>query len=197
MFGHLHNFGAVAFWWLWRPRRGRLHWLPVALLGLATALLLSTAGLEFVGARFEWAAPGDSADRQLWRLAPGLDPMLGMRLVLLFCFMQSVHYALWMQMIPDEARQRDTVMSFRASARDLEHDLGRTTLVVLAVLSLGLAAWACWDLLEANRGYFRVARFHGLLELMAAVVLLLERSAPGCWLRSSVTPSHGSVEIRR
>ena len=175
VFGHVHNFGAVAFWWLWRPRRARLHGLPLLLLALAVAVLLSSTGLELVGTRFEWAPHGESADQQLGRLAPGLDPMLGMRLVLLFCFMQSVHYGLWMHVIPDEACQRDTVMTFRASAADLERDLGRVALVFLGVLSLGLALWACWDLLAASRGYFRMARFHGHLELMAAVLLVLER----------------------
>lgn len=178
VFGHLHNFGAVVFWWLWRPRRGRAHVVPLALLALSVVLLLSTTGLELVGSRFAWAAPGDSADRQLWRLAPGLEPMLGMRLVLLFCFMQSVHYAMWMQMVPDEERTRATVMTFRASAEDLERDLDRVALGVIAMLSLGLVLWACWDLLDANRGYFRMARFHGHLEVMAAVLLVLEGRTP-------------------
>lgn len=175
VFGHLHNFGAVAFWWLWRPRRSRAHWVPLVLLLAASALLLSDLGLELVGARFEWHARGDSADGQLWRLAPGLEPMVGMRLVLLFCFMQSVHYAMWMQMIPDEERTRDTVMTFRASAQDLERDFDRVALGVFAALSLGLLLWACWDMVDAGRGYFRMARFHGHLELMAAVLLILER----------------------
>lgn len=174
VFSHVHNFGAVLFWWFWRPRQGQAHWLPLVLLFAATGLLMSDLGLQVVGSRFEWHALGDSADRQLWRLAPGLEPMLGMRLVLLFCFMQSVHYAMWMQMIPDEERQRSTVMTFRASLRDLERDLDRVALGVFAALSLGLIVWASWDMLAAGRGYFRMARFHGHLELMAAVLLILE-----------------------
>ncbi len=175
-FGHLHNFGAVGFWWAWRARRGRWHWLPLVLLVAASCLLLSSFGVELVGSKFEWHAAGDSADRQLWRLAPGLAPMLGMRLVLLFCFMQSVHYAMWLQMIPDEERRRSTVMTFRASLRDLERDFDRVALIVLAVLSVGLVVWASFDMLAAGRGYFRMARFHGTLEVMAAVLLILERA---------------------
>ncbi len=179
VFGHLHNLAAIAFWWAWRARRGRAHWLPLLLLVAASCLLLSTAGLELVGARFEWHAAGDDADRQLWRLAPGLAPMLGMRLVLLFCFMQSVHYAMWMQMIPDEARPRATVMTFRASVRDLELDAGRGVLWGFAAVGLGFIAWACVDVMAAGRGYFWMARFHGTLEVMAAVVLILERPRRG------------------
>jgi len=175
VFGHLHNFAAVGLWWAWRVRRGRGHWLPLVLLLAASCLLLSSVGVELVASRFEWHATGDSADRQLWRLAPSLSPMLGMRFVLLFCFMQSVHYAMWLQMIPDEERHRSTVMTFRASVHDLERDLGRVALWVLALLSVGLILWASIDMLAADRGYFRMARFHGMLELMAAVLLILER----------------------
>lgn len=175
VFGHVHNVAAVGFWWAWRARRGRAHWLPLVLLIAASGLLLSDVGVNVVGARFEWHASGDSADRQLWRLAPGLPPMQGMRLVLLFCFMQSVHYAMWLQMIPDEERKRSTVMTFRASVRDLHADFDRIALVVLVLLAAGLIAWASFDMLAADRGYFRMARFHGTMEVMAAVLLLLER----------------------
>lgn len=175
VFGHLHNFGAVVFWWVWRPRKARFHWLPLALLLVASALLLSDLGPSLVGPRLGWHAAEDSIGRQLWRLAPGVSPTVGIKLVLLFCFMQSVHYALWMQMIPDEARTRGTVMTFRASMVELQRDIGRTGLWVLAGLSVGVAVWACWDLLAAGRGYFRMARFHGHLEVMAATVLVLER----------------------
>lgn len=176
VFGHLHNLGAVVFWWVWRARRGRMHWLPMVLLVAASCLLLSSFGVELVGSHFEWHVAGDSADRQLWRLAPGLAPMLGMRLVLLFCFTQSVHYAIWLQMIPDEERRRSTVMTFRASAQDLERDFDRVALWVIAGLAAALIGWACFDMLAAGQGYFRVARFHGTLEVMAAVLLILERA---------------------
>lgn len=174
VFGHVHNFGAVVLWWVWRRRTGRLHRWPLLLLLLACALLLSDLGPALVGPRLGWHAAEDSAGRQLWRLAPGVDPTLGIKLVLLFCFMQSVHYAMWMQMIPDEDRSRATVTTFRATVAGLEHDLGRVGLLVLACLSVSIGVWACWDLMEAGRGYFRMARFHGHLEVMAATVLLLE-----------------------
>ncbi|MBV1858891.1 MAG: hypothetical protein KUG77_10805, partial [Nannocystaceae bacterium] len=203
VFGHLHNFGAVAFWWAWRARRGRAHWVPLVLLLAASCLLLSSIGVEWVGSKFEWHATGDSADRQLWRLAPGLAPMLGMRLVLLFCFMQSVHYAMWLQMIPDEERRRSTVMTFRASLRDLERDFDRVALLVLAVLAVGLLLWASFDMLAADRGYFRMARFHGTLEVMAAVLLVLERvgvspvpaGPAGAGARNSPTSAQGCDEV--
>jgi hypothetical protein len=174
VFGHVHNFGAVALWWVWRRRTGRLHRWPLLLLLFACTLLLSDVSSAMVGPRLGWHAAEDSAGRQLWRLAPGVEPTLGIKLVLLFCFMQSVHYAMWMQLIPDEDRSRATVTTFRATIAGLVHDLGRMGLLVLACLSMGIVAWACRDLMAAGRGYFRMARFYGHLEVMAATLLLLE-----------------------
>ena len=77
--------------------------------------------------------------------------------------------------LPDEDRGRATPTSFRASHQALRQDLGDLGLGVAALLALGLAAWAVFDLLHASHGYFRVARFHGHLELMAGALLLLER----------------------
>ncbi|MEM6996087.1 MAG: hypothetical protein AAF721_36610 [Myxococcota bacterium] len=179
VFGHVHNFAAVGLWWLWRRRTGRVHWLPIVLLAAATALLLSPDPAAVVRAfgGLGWHPAHEGATVQLWRLAPRAGPDIGLRLVLLFCFMQSVHYAVWMVLIPDEAQTRATVMTFRKSYEDLRRDLGSGAIVVTGLLAVSLAAWALWDLAAAGRGYFRVARFHGHLELMAGCLLLLERKS--------------------
>lgn len=171
VFGHAHNFFAIVLWWFWRPRRGRAHWVPLVLFLLVTAFLLSPLALAI--AQF-----GDGPDRigssfQLWRLAGGSE--LGLRLVLLFCFSQSVHYMIWVHSIPDEDRTRATPVTFRASLQGLRRDFGDVGLTIATLLAVGIAGWALVDLAEANHGYFRMARFHGHLELIAAVLLLLER----------------------
>ncbi|MFY0533216.1 hypothetical protein [Nannocystis pusilla] len=177
VFSYFHNFLAIAFWWLWRPRTGRLHLLPLALLLAAAAFLLSPAALALSHALggLAWSPAGAGPDHQLWRLAPGLPPELGLRLVLLFCFSQSLHYGVWLHLVPDEDRERATPPSFRASYDLLRRDLGDVGLVVAALLTLASAAWAVVDLGAANLGYFRMARFHGHLELVAGTLLLLER----------------------
>ncbi len=179
VFGHLHNVFAVALWWMWRRRRQRLHWIPIVVLVMAMALLLSPLGLylarEFGGMQRHPLLLGPTV--QLWRLAPGLPPNLGLRLVLAFCLMQSVHYAMWLHMLPDEARGRSTTMSFRASYRDLRRDLGLAAIVIAAIITAGIAAWSLLDIKMAGDGYFRMVRFHGLLEVMAGVLLVLERPA--------------------
>ncbi|HEY8379975.1 MAG TPA: hypothetical protein VIK91_25975 [Nannocystis sp.] len=186
VFSYVHNFLALGFWWLWRPRTGRIHLLPLALLVAATAFLLSPAALVFAHwlGSFAWFPAGAGVEHQLWRLAPGVDPELGLRLVLLFCFSQSLHYGVWLHLVPDEDRERATPPTFRASYALLRRDLGDTGLVVAALLAVFIAGWAAFDLAAANLGYFRMARFHGHLELVAGALLLLEggraRQGKGC-----------------
>lgn len=173
VFGHAHNFFAIALWWGWRRRRERAHWVPLVLLVAATALLLSPLAVRVVD--LAWAPDGVGRPFQLARLAGGDVSTLGLRLVLVFCFAQTVHYAIWLHLLPDEDRDRRTVVTFRKTVADLRRDLGDAGLAVAVLLSVALVAWALLDLADANRGYFRVARFHGHLELMAATLLLLER----------------------
>lgn len=177
-FGHAHNAIAIVIWWRWRPRGSRLHWIPLLAVALSIALLFCPIAIDLVVATGGLAnVPGaTSVDLELSRLAPSLAPELGLRWVLAFCFLQSIHYAVWLQLIPDEARTRSTVMSFRATFEDLRRDLSTAGIVVTLLLAAGLMLWAVVDLGDAGRGYFRAVRFHGILELMALSLLALERS---------------------
>ena len=177
IFAHAHNFIAVALWWLWRPRTTRLHWIPLALFVLVSLALVSEPALQLAHATggLDWFAGAMGPRYQTWRLSPGLGPDLGLRLVLLFCFAQSIHYAIWLQLIPDDDRARATPPTFRRSYDDLRADFGRIGLLLAALLALGLALWAVFNLMHASHGYFRMARFHGHLELIAGALLLLER----------------------
>lgn len=179
LFAHLHNAVAVALWWAWRPRQSRLHWVPLALMIAASVFLLSDAALALAQASggLSWFGGGMSARYQVARLSPGVGPEWGLRLVLLFCFAQTLHYGVWLQLLPDEDRERATPPTFRASWASLVHDMGRPLLLLAIAASLGLAAWAVRDLMHASHGYFRMARFHGHLELVAATLLLVEGRA--------------------
>ncbi len=176
-FAHAHNFIAVALWWSWRPRSTRLHWIPLTLFVIACLALVSAPALHLAQTTggLDWFA-GDMGPRyQAWRLSPGVGPDLALRLVLLFCFAQSIHYAVWLQLVPDEARARATPPTFRSSYEDLRADFGAVGLGLASLFALGLALWAILDLMQASHGYFRMARFHGHLELIAGALILLER----------------------
>lgn len=171
---HLHNFIAFFVWWMWRPRVGWSAWI------LPPAFLLCVSGL-LLGAPEAWAPgmtsqqpAGLGAEYHLAFLAPGADEPWGTRLVLLFAFAQSVHYGVWLRLIPDDDRVQPTPRTFRASVRALRADLGSPLLWGACLVALGIAAWAVVDLAEARDGYFRMALFHGYLEFAALTCLWVE-----------------------
>jgi hypothetical protein len=141
---HLHNFVAVLLWWRWReaePRQARLRAVPIAAFVLGTALI-AAGGLD-----------------------PGLDGPLGLRLVLSFCFAQSVHYLIWLRLVPEDDRDRVSPRSFSASWRALVDELGWALPCLALLFTLALVGWALVDLRAARIGYLRAVEFHVFLEL--------------------------------
>jgi len=171
VFLHAHNGVALFLWWRLRPRGAPAAW-PLAAVVAGVALLLSGAVGPVLG------APAES-------IAPLADPALASRLVLTFAFLQSVHYVVWLRLIPEDARERPAPRPFAASWRALVQDFGLAPLCVCAAIALGIAAWGVVDLVAARDGYLRLATFHGYLELAAGALLVLSgartpRAAPRC-----------------
>ncbi len=181
-FAHLHNFVGVALWWAWRPRRTRLHWIPLAFFAAgAAALLAGAAGplLRWAGG-LEGPATADSIAQHVAALAPFAPRWLGVRLVLLYAFAQSFHYAIWLRLVPDDDRPRPAPRTFAGTWRALRADFGVLPLALAAAGAAALAAWAAFDLAAARNGYLRFATFHGQLELAAGALLWAEgRIGPG------------------
>lgn len=168
---HLHNAIAVALWLAWRPRMRRWHLVPLALLVGCTAVLVVWPRVDgFVA--LDLGVPLRSHFAQL---APGVPTALALPLVVSFAFLQSVHYALWLRVVPEEDRERPTPRTFRASLVALDRDLGRPIVRLALVAALALATWAAIDLFAARLGYLRFARFHAVLELCVLARLLVER----------------------
>jgi hypothetical protein len=176
VFAHLHNAVGVALWWAWRPRRTRLHWIPLTLFVAASAALLAGAAAPVLRWTGGLHAPstGTSMGEHLAALAPFARPGLGVRLVLLFAFAQAVHYAVWLRLVPEEDRARPAPRTFAGTYRALRADFGLGPLVAAAAMATAVATWACVDLAGARTGYFRFASFHGQLELAAAALLWAE-----------------------
>lgn len=175
IFAHLHNFIAVLLWWCWRPRNGLRRQAVVPLLFLIASILLAAGWLEPWARGFAWQPSGLGPNYHLSFLAPGVAAPWALRLVLLFAFAQSVHYGVWLRLIPEDDRLQETPRTFRASARALQTDLGKPLLAGAAVMALGIAAWSVFDLAAARENYLRMALFHGYLELIAATWLFVER----------------------
>jgi hypothetical protein len=176
VFAHAHNFIAVLMWASWRRRATWVHTLVVG------AFVLASAALSLGLGEAAWASPLAhnlpaqlDARTHVETLAPGLPSEWALRLVMLYAFAQSVHYGVWLRLVPEDDRPRPTPRSFRASYVALRDDFGGLVLAGFALASVGLAVWACLDLFEARAGYLRFVRFHGMLEL-TAIALWLSRS---------------------
>jgi hypothetical protein len=176
---HLHNFLAVLLFYLWRPsglrRQGRLHLIPVGLFVAFSGVLLFgllSAGPRALGAFSGY--DGLDADGQRDLLAPLLPLAWATRLLLLFAFAQAVHYTIWLRLIPEEARLRAAPRTFRHSLQSLHSDMGGTLLGLALLVGVALALWATMDLAAARTGYFRLALFHGYLELCVLALWWVE-----------------------
>ena len=126
---------------------------------------------------------------------PPPDPRIerfGFRLIVLFAFAQAVHYLVWLRLVPEEDRERETPRTWRATIQALRHDLGSFLFFVSIAAALSVAAWAFVDgVAKARDGYLRITLFHGNLELIALALLFAEgRPGRGCtWVTSSTNAS--------
>jgi hypothetical protein len=181
-FLHVHNLVAVGWWWAMRPRTRHAILVPAAVFA-GTAFLLAGEADPIITALGGWSAPasGASFTEFVQSGSPvGMDATLAARLVLSFAFLQSVHYAMWLRLVPEDARTRPAPRPFRATWDALVKDFGLPMLIVFFGLTLFIAGWGLTDLASARWGYLRLAAFHGYLELAAAAYFLVERKRPAC-----------------
>ena len=179
-FLHLHNLIALGWWWALRPRTKQSSLLPAA--ALAGTVFLLVGGAEpVISALGAWQAPASGTSFNEFvetATPPGLSASVALRLVLSFAFLQSVHYAMWLRLVPEDARVRPAPRPFRATWDALVADFGLPLLAVFVGLTLFIALWGLKDLASARWGYLRLAAFHGYLELAVGALYLVERKRP-------------------
>jgi hypothetical protein len=172
---HSHNAVAVVLFVAWSRRRSSAFvagTFVVVACAIAAGLLdrarapLAEENLLDVG----------GAGQLFATLSPFEDPILSLRAVLLFAFAQSIHYAVWLRLVPEVDRPRPGLRSFASSVRALREDLGVPLVLVAVTTCVAVAGWGCFSLANARDGYLRLAMFHGPLELGAATLLFLERA---------------------
>lgn len=158
---HAHNAIAVLMFAGVFGRGRARWWLPAALAVLSALLLLGaldpvlpSRGLDEIAG---YVLPLRALE--LWPAA------FSARLAVLFVFMQSVHYAVWLRLVPELARPRAGARSFRASLAALQHEFSAVGVALLAALALLVLGLAAHDPLLAQREYLRFAGFHAYLEL--------------------------------
>ena len=102
-------------------------------------------------------------------LSPFARADLALGVTSAFVFLQAVHYAIWLNVIPQAEQPGEGTLSFRQSGRGLLGDFGALGLGLVVVLVLAVIGAATLSPLRASTSYLSLALFHGYLE----VVLLL------------------------
>ena len=174
---HLHNLVALGFWVAWRRRVGRAHLGVLAAIALgATLLALGAFDRVALGLPLPvGVSPALAAD---W-LAPGVPAPWAGRLVRLFVYFQALHYVVWLRLVPEEDRARESARTYRRAWRELLGDVGRAVAWAVVLGSVGLVAWGWADAGAARAAYLDVAVFHGFLELGVASWWLVAGTRPG------------------
>jgi len=96
--------------------------------------------------------------------------------VVAYSFGQSMHYFIWLKVIPDQNHYHPTPPTFKQSLRFLLQDFNPFSLGVGIALSLSLfLIWGFISYPTARSIYFILASYHGFMEL-AAATLLFRRS---------------------
>ena len=184
VFAHAHNaIGLVVWYALFRPRRA-WGFLPLAWIACATCFIYTLGGSipERVGWP-EWFDLHIQAASQ-W-LAPGLAPAEQRGLVLSYAFLQSVHYAVWLVFIPQDAVQRPGSPTFAMSLRSAWRDFRPLGIALIALGMLAVLVSACVDPLTTSAVYLFVTPFHGYLELAVLA----------CWLAARRRPSSRAEQL--
>jgi hypothetical protein len=182
VFAHLHNLIALAIWAaFFRPKdssgRGRAlgagH-AAAAVIALFIALSVALFVVPVVPVA-DASLFGVSIAEQMRAVSPvAASSPLALRFVTFFAFAQTVHYAVWLRLVPEDDRPRAGVRSFASTARALRADLGVPVLVAFVGLSALFIAWACVSLHAARIGYLQLAVTHGYLEVAVAILFVLE-----------------------
>lgn len=178
-FLHLHNFIALAWWWAFRPRAARFVWVPLlAFFGVAMLLLGAADGWVNAFGGWHSARLQETMHDFVQILAPMSNGTMAARCVLVFAFLQSLHYAIWLRLIPEDARKRVAPRTFRASWQALRQDFGRWPLLWASGMCLAFLVWGVFNAMQARAGYLQLAAFHGYLELAAAAYFFVEQRRP-------------------
>ncbi len=175
VFAHAHNLIGLALFWLWRPRRHPLQFAALGVFFLVIAFFLSGRADSIARAYgLSMTFTGISAPLLERQLTFGVPSDFTLRLMLLFAFLQSMHYWVWLRLLPEEDRGRRTVRTFRASLHALIRDLGVPLLVIATMTAVAVALWALVNVGDARTGYLRMAIFHGHIEVLALALFVVE-----------------------
>jgi hypothetical protein len=179
---HGHNLVPLVVWIAWRDR-------PWAVSAIVAGAVAACIAAILLGA-FDGVAVRTPLSDEAFSLTRLTDAVAGefggpwrRRFLLLFGFTQAVHYAIWLRLLPEDARERATPRSWRASWRAYERDAGPVLarLTVIAIVAVPLFAIALGPV-RARSFYVVASEFHATVEIL--LVLLLMRRGQGAQIAS-------------
>ena len=158
---HGHNLIALWIWWHWR-KRALWECIPLILCCLLLSILcFIPPGQE----AFLWAPPQLDHDYFTISLVPEILYPYADSIILSYAFLQSVHYLVWLRLIPEDARPQPSPRTFNKSIRYLKRDFGGLLFYGFLIGMFILAFYACSDPKQARLNYLVVISFHAFLEL--------------------------------
>ncbi len=174
-FAHAHNLVAFGLWIAIARKNAGARWFVVVAFAVASAFVLvfGPTVVDRLGG-LRGTQPTFDVFNLATTVAPDVTSSLALALLLFFAFAQSVHYAIWLRFVPEDAREREAPRPFASSVRAILAELGLPVVAIALASSLFIAGWAVLDLAAARLGYLRLAIFHGHLELAVAALLFCE-----------------------
>ena len=168
---HLHNILAVAVWAGWRKRPGAVSTAVACMVGAGAFCVLAGA-FDHVAIRTPVSDHAFSLTKITDAVAAQFHGPWRHRLLIAFAFSQSLHYAVWLRLVPEEARTRETPRPWSASWAAFKDDVGARTAVVgvLAVLSIPLLALLL-GAVRVRSFYVTASEFHATTELLLVALL--------------------------
>jgi hypothetical protein len=189
---HVHNGISLVVWLVWRKRP--------RLLSVAVASLLSAGAVAILFGVFDQLPIHTPLRDGAFSLTKITDAVAGgcagpwrHRFLFLFCFMQSAHYAIWVRLLPEEARERETPRPFLASWRAFAADSGATVarLALLGAVAVPMLALLVGPV-RARSLYVTASEFHATVELLL-IFLLVRTRVPAA--RPRLLMSDGAREV--
>jgi hypothetical protein len=172
---HVHNCVPLVVWLAWRKR-------PLAASLAVTVLFVAGVALIFAGAlvdlplRRPFSDAGFSLTKLTDAVAAGCGGEWRHRFLLFFCFTQAAHYAIWLRLIPEEARERPTPRSWRQSWQTFKREAGPSVarLMILGSIAVPLVALAV-GIVRTRALYVTASEFHATVEAMLIAVVFVRR----------------------
>jgi hypothetical protein len=167
---HGHNLVGFALWLA--ATRATVH------RGHRLAVIAATAivALAILGGALDGLPHAPALAAFAPALAPGVTDELAYRVVLVYLFLQAMHYVVWLRLIPITQAAAPSASPFRRSLAGLRADFGTLGLAAIAAAAISVPVVACLaEPMRVRDGYLAIAGFHAWLELAIGAYLLAAR----------------------